>query len=257
MNLVLNEKEMVKKILEEKFIDKKPTNTIKVLIKHYYSIGMNKEQIKDSLVVFLQASMKGFNAVKWDNLLDALIKNQEKYKYEMIYVDEVHITKNELTTISNIGDMNLEKLAFSYLVYSKIYNKINNNDSNWVNASRKEIFKDSKVTANTTKQRLMVNDLINLGLIESSKRRSSSNKKVLFSDNNSEVEIVIRDFRAFVYEYLRWKGEKIIFCEKCNVLIKPSGKNHKMCRGCWREKQKEWQRESMRKLRQKRKREVF
>jgi hypothetical protein len=38
-------------------------------------------------------------------------------------------------------------------------------------------------------------------------------------------------------------------CEKCNVRIVPTGKNHKMCSDCWKEREKEIWRESKRKTR--------
>ncbi|ALS22290.1 hypothetical protein [Paenibacillus naphthalenovorans] len=243
MNLILNEKEAAYKALNEGYIDKKPTNTIKILIKYYYNMGMNKEQVRNSIEEFMKNNYKRFNSVKWNDLLDKLVKKEEKLEHKLLEIDYVNITINELKTIQNINNLNLEKLAFVLLVYSKIYNQMNGNNSNWVNASRKDIFDDSKINTSTHQQRLMINDLINLGLIEKSKRKNSTNRKVCFADENSEVEIKLDDFRDFVYQYLKWKGEKIGNCEKCNRPIKPSGKNHKMCRECWKDRREQQNRE--------------
>jgi len=40
-----------------------------------------------------------------------------------------------------------------------------------------------------------------------------------------------------------------IYCESCGDIITREGRRHKYCQKCWKEKQKEWQRESMRKSR--------
>jgi hypothetical protein len=239
MKLVLNEKELVRKSLEEGYIDKKPTNTIKILIKHYFLSGMDKHQVRTSIDVFLRDNLVKYNPVKWDDILTKLIKKAEKDTQQLIIVENVHITNTELNIIKNINNIDLEKLAFTYLVYSKIYNGMNGNEADWVNADRSEIFKDAKITASTQKQRLMVNDLIELGLIESSKRRNCSNKKVLFVDHTGEPELEITDFRETGFIYMKWKGENIGECDCCKILFKVNGKNHKMCKACWKDRQKE------------------
>jgi hypothetical protein len=244
MKLVLNEKELVSKSLEKGYIDKKPTNTIKILIKHYFLNGMDKHQVRSSIDVFLKDNLVKYNPVKWDDILTKLIKKAEKDTQPLTVVENVNITNTELNIIQNTNNIELEKLAFTYLVYSKIYNKINGNDADWVNADRSEIFKDAKITASTQKQRLMVNDLIELGLIESSKRRNCSNKKVLFTDHTGEPELEITDFREIGFIYMKYKGENIGECECCKRLFKIKANNQKMCKECWssyrREKQREW-----------------
>jgi hypothetical protein len=52
-------------------------------------------------------------------------------------------------------------------------------------------------------------------------------------------------------------GEKTIQCEICSIRIEVTGNRRKYCEKCWREKQKEWQRESMKKARRKTKCEVL
>ena len=63
-----------------------------------------------------------------------------------------------------------------------------------------------------------------LGLITPSKMVNCTNIKVEFIDKNSPIVLVITDFRNYVYEYLRWKGENIINCENenCKILFQPT-----------------------------------
>jgi hypothetical protein len=249
MKLVLNEKELVRKSLEEGYIDKKPTNTIKILIKHYFLNGMDKQQVRATIDDFLKRNLVKYNPVKWDDILTKLIKKAEKDTHELTVVENVHITNTELNIIQNINNIELEKLTFTYLVYSKIYNKINGNDADWVNADRSEIFKDAKIAASTQKQRLMVNDLIELGLIESSKRRNCSNKKVLFADHVGEPELEITDFREIGFVYMKRKGENIGECDCCNRLFKVKNNKHKFCKPCSNQINRDKTKENMRKIR--------
>ena len=49
MRLILNEKKILEKSLNDGYIDKdKPSHTMRTLIKHYFSAGMNKSQINDT-----------------------------------------------------------------------------------------------------------------------------------------------------------------------------------------------------------------
>jgi hypothetical protein len=58
MKIILNEKEILDKSLNKGFIDKKPSNTIKLLAKHFFSIGQNKNQVIDSIDNFMEKNYK-------------------------------------------------------------------------------------------------------------------------------------------------------------------------------------------------------
>jgi predicted amidophosphoribosyltransferase len=47
-----------------------------------------------------------------------------------------------------------------------------------------------------------------------------------------------------------WRGDDIGRCEDCGKRIKITNNRGKYCNECWKERQKEWQRESMKKIRQ-------
>jgi mannosyltransferase OCH1-like enzyme len=63
-----------------------------------------------------------------------------RYKDKKIADDirEIIITREELKIIRNLDKLNLELLAFAYLVYSKVYNIINSTDKSWVFTHPKE-----------------------------------------------------------------------------------------------------------------------
>jgi len=249
MRLILNEKEVLKNSLENGYVDnKKPTNTIKLLAKHYLSINMNKKQAIYSINDFFTKYYKGYNSVQWIDTIEKIVKSIHKSKdYELFVVDKIEITNNELETIKKINNGRLEKLAFTLLVYAKIYNKLNKNNTNWINEEHKYIFSDAKVVVKIEEQGKMIHKLGELGLVEVSRKVDCTNIKINFADENSDVGIEITDFRDFVYLYLKWKGENIGFCEECNVPIRITNGNLKYCKSCAKKMQRAWDREYQRK----------
>lgn len=237
MKLILNEKEILNKILNESFVDlDKPTNTIRILTKHYLSLGMNRPQTINSIDKFLLNNYKGYNSVKWQKTVEKIVNSIHRDKdYRLVNIEKVEITKKELEKITSINNDRLERLAFTLLVYAKIFNQLNENESNWVNSKHKDIFSDAKITVTVREQGEMIYKLGELGLVTPSKMVDCTNIKVNFVDENSKVIIVISDFRNFVYEYLKWKGNKIGNCERCNILIKQISNKVKYCKACARE----------------------
>jgi len=258
MRLILNEKKILEKSLNDGYIDKdKPSHTMRTLIKHYFSIGMNKSQINDTVDKFFALNLSNYNSMKWQKSIENMINYVHRIKdYTLLNINEVEIRESELNIIKNIDNVKLEKLAFTLLVYAKIYNQINGKDENWVNEEHRNIFSDAKVSVGIKDQGKMIHNLNDLGLVESSVMVDSTNIKVNFAELESKVVLVINDFRNYVLEYLRWKGENIINCEECGILFYPTNNSHKNCKSCWKDKQLAWQRESMQKLRNKNKCEV-
>ena len=244
MRLILNEKKILEKSLNDGYIDKdKPSHTMRTLIKHYFSIGMNKSQINDTVDKFFALNLSNYNSMKWQKSIENMINYVHRIKdYTLLNINEVEIRESELNIIKNIDNVKLEKLAFTLLVYAKIYNQINGKDENWVNEEHRNIFSDAKVSVGIKDQGKMIHNLNELGLVKSSIMVDSTNIKVNFAELDSKVVLVINDFRNFVLEYLRWKGENIINCEECGDLTY-NYNNKKYCNKCQKDKQKQWDKE--------------
>ena len=246
MRLILNEKQILDKSLNEGYINKdKPSSTIRTLTKYYFSIGMNKPQIIDTIDKFLIQNLKDYNDVKWQKSIENMVNYIHRKKdFKLLNIENVKITENELNTILKLNNIKYEKFAFSLLVYAKIYNQMNGKDENWVNEEHKYIFSDAKVKTKVNEQGKILFYLKELGLVSFSPKVDSTNIKVNFVDNSSNIALEINDFREFVLNYLRWKGENILNCEECGVLIVPTNNKFKYCPTCAKEIQfnqkKEW-----------------
>ena len=254
MKIILNEKVLLNKSLNDGYIDKKPSITIKLLAKHFFKIGQDKEQVIDSIDNFMSNNYKKYNFMDWQDTIKRIVGKVGKLDvFEFINISNIIIYQDELDLIKNIDNLRLEKLAFVLLVYSKIYNQMNNNETNWVNSNLRDIFSDTKMTVSKKDQNLMINKLGNMGLLEVSRIVDCTNMKVLFTKNKGKIAIVICDFRDFIYEYLDWVGYKIDICEgkDCHRLIMVKNNRQKYCNICWKKKVKELSKETSRKYREK------
>jgi hypothetical protein len=234
MKIILNEQEILDMAINKKIIHKKPMVTIRVLAKYYFSIGQKKKQVYDSINCFLKANMYMYAEAKWQKKLEKTIADINKSKkYELFVVDKIVIYNDEVNKIRSINNLRLEKLAFTLLIYAKIFNLMNENESNWVNSPLKDIFSDTKMTAKKADQDIMIHNLRNLELVKTSKKIDCTNINVLFSKNLGDVAFEITDMRDFVLNYEKYfNSEKIGSCEDCNKLFVKKGKNHRKCINC-------------------------
>lgn len=250
MSVVLNEKKQAEYIIEKGEVGNKPTSTLFLLAKYYrQKENLNKEQTFNKLNEFMESNYKNFNSATWEDIIENISKKANKYPLREI--DYIEITQSEIDTIRNVCNIKYEKLLFATLCYAKLYNKISDKNNGWVNTDIKELFRIARVTVRYRNDKfLYLNDLETAGLISFSNKNDNLNLRVTFIDDNSEVVLKIDDFRELGYEYLNYIGDgKFIRCECCKKLVRKSSKNMKYCNKCSKEKQLEWQRESMKKAR--------
>ncbi|WP_027399037.1 hypothetical protein [Anaerovorax odorimutans] len=251
MNIIINENDIVNNALKYNIIHKKPTITIKALIKYYYSLGYNKKNIKIEIESFMSKNYISFNNITWDNIINKLINKYANDSYKLLVINNIKITQIELVTISNLNNLKQEKILFVLLVYAKIFNQINNENNNWTNSKDKDIFSDAKLTLKIVDQRLALHKLFQTNLISPAKKVDNTNICVNFINENSKNVIILSDFRNFVYEYLKWKGEKIGYCIKCGNRFKITSNRKQYCNSCWKEREKELWRNSKKRNRNK------
>ena len=250
MPVVLNEKKQAEYIIEKGEVGNKPTSTLFLLGKYYrQNKKLNKEQTFNKLNEFMEKNYKNYNSATWEDIIEDISKKANKYPLREI--DCVEITQSEIDTIRNVCNIKYEKLLFTMLCYAKLYNKISDKNNGWVNTDIKELFRVARVTVRYRNDKfLYLNDLETAGLISFSNKNDNLNLRITFIDDNNEAVLKIDDFRELGYEYLNYIGDgKFIRCDCCKRLVKKSSKNMKYCNKCSKEKQLEWQRESMKKAR--------
>ncbi|OPH47564.1 hypothetical protein BC351_10245 [Paenibacillus ferrarius] len=248
MNILLSEKKLLHQILVEDYWGPNKHDLIRVLVKHFYGEGLKRKSVKEEVENVIIQKMDTYNPLVWDAILNKYLKRLEKADHRLYSVDEIIITQDELASIRAIEHEEYEKVAFALLVHAKIQNSINPDNHNWMNSKTTDIIRDSKLNLKAQEKKLIFHVLMKRGLIESSKSMTNTNFKVLFIHNESEKGVVIKDFRNYVYEYIRAKGgTNIMECQQCELLIIKNKNIQKYCTDCARvikrEKNRLWKQE--------------
>lgn len=244
MRLVLNEKEVLNRALEEGVVESRPGVTIGVLAKHYFSIGQSREQVISSIDSFMGDNYQGYTFTKWQESIGRTVNYAENKKdFELVHIDKINVYKNEIETIRNIANLRLERLAFVLLVYARIYNHLNRNEKNWVNEDLGYVFGDTGMAVGNEEGALMVRKLYNMGLVQPTKLVNSTNIKVLFANSDDDIAIEVSDFRDIVFYYLKYIGDSVGNCEVCRRFIKLTSNRKKYCKECWQERERQLKRD--------------
>lgn len=236
MKIILNEKEYSLNALENVIVDQKsPTLTLNIVSKYLMNEGMTKKEVKNELNTLMAKGYPFYNAIKWDSIIDKIVNKVFKKGVPIHIINEITVTIGELEAIRKLNNLRLEKLAFVLLIYAKIYNIRNSNTLYWVNSPYKDIFEDANIKVTKKMQAQMIHKLVEKEMIECSVIVDCNNLKVLYHDNESDSHMTINDFRNFVLNYLKWRDEKIINCNRCASLIEKKGNKKKYCNVCAKE----------------------
>lgn len=244
MKTITNEKSFVQKTLKEKQVSSKPSDTIRLLAKYYFSEGFGTQVVINKVDKFMSENLVGYKSAKWEKKIEDIVSTISKRKdFTLAEVDQIGVTINELIDIQSLDNIDLEKLAFVLLVHAKVGNAIKNKevDGNWVNSDPKDIATDAKISRNEIQQGKMRYELKCKGLIDAPRGNSV---KINYIDDKSEVAIVITNFEDYIDKYLMWKGViKSIRCagEGCMEHVQVRSNRQKYCSECNRIRKNERQ----------------
>lgn len=230
MSIILDEKVYVENILESPELGKKPSETLSRVAKYYRASGYKDREIAGLVEDFLLKCDPNINIVKWQNMIDKVVRSSAKYG--LIRISGVVITRSEMDCIESIGSKTLQRLMFTLLCVAKYCNAVNPKNNNWVNKPDKEIFALAGIKATIKKQSLMINDLWSAGYIAFSNVVNNININVCIVDNDSEPVMVITDFRNLGNQLLMYQGEPYMECGCCGVVVKRNSNAQKYCNDC-------------------------
>lgn len=251
MKIVLDEYVVLDKALKDGIVDNRPTLTILVLAKHYLGEGCERDRVIFNINNFMCKHYQGYIFANWQKTIRNIVdKVNRRGDFNLVNIKEVMIYKEELNVVKSISNLKFERLAFTLLVYAKIYNILNKNNTNWVNAEFKDVLNDTGMRISRYDGALMVYELKKKGLLQPSRIVDSTNIKVLFAEDEGDVAFKVSHFDNIIDYYYQWlEPEKYMNCEVCNVPVKKTSNRRRYCNKCGREKQLDWQRESMSKIR--------
>lgn len=231
INIVLNEREYAESAILNCALSSKPIETLNRVSRYYYFSGHKKSEIQGLLEEFLVKCDPDVNIVKWQNTIDRLVKDSDKYP--LVELDHIKIYKSELDICNSLESKQLARLMFTLICLAKYSNAVNPANNNWVNRQDKDIFKLANITTTTRRQSLMFNNLRDRGYIKFSKKVDNLNINVCVIDNEpSEEYIKISDFRNLGNQYMKYIGGPYTECAYCGIVIKKNNNNQKYCKDC-------------------------
>lgn len=245
MNIILNEKKYIENMIATENVGKKPSKTLFLMAKYYKEKGMKRGEIYREIESFMAKFYKGFNISKWQKTMDQIVSRAILDTHSLVEIDSVSITKKEFDVVKSIKNKRLERLCFTLLCVAKFNLLVREKSNGWVNRQDKELFKIANVPITQKEQSLMINDLMNRGLITYSKKVSNTNVRVEFIDsakdlNEEDIAVKVDDYRNLGFLWNMLCGDNYVRCEKCGILIyKKPRVNVKYCSTCSKEEELE------------------
>lgn len=246
-NVILNEREILDKALNGE-MEEKESDTIGVLIRHYFSLGYDKSEVYNLLNEYLLKYKPKYNSDSEYKSLNSFISNIYKGgRFNLVNIKSIPITKNEWEIISNIKDEKTARVAFILLVYIKIENKKRLNPSNHIVLNLGYILKEASIVGSKNNNMDLFANLVELDLITvkrlgENKKKGMSLVEIKFIDhNNRDIVKNIEVFnKVITYFYELYKGWKYKICGECGTRFKvaKTGRPPKYCKACAYDKKK-------------------
>lgn len=238
MDLILNEKQYVEKMLELGDCSPKDLGAnIALLTRYMYQEKYTQKEIYNGIEEFASKVDSDFDINNWYSFIDKCISKAKKR--DLLNIDYIPITQKELDTIKEIKNPARERLAFTLLVIAKFNNLKSETNNNWINYSMDVYFNLARVTCKVDDRPYMIYDLKELGLVEVSKKITRFNIRITFVDNDSDPVLKITDMRELGYQYQNLGPKsKIKLCKRCGkpYKVKSSKERIPYCSDCQKSK---------------------
>lgn len=256
--IIFNEKNVIEDLFNKNIYTIEEYSLIQILIKYYYLENvLDKLTIREKVIESISKANSEFNRANWSEYIDTsiekMIKNIRLFKKvpKILDIDNIEIYEEEIKVIESCKYIQHRRILFVLLVLAKAYNKALDSNEGWINEEFSNILKQSKSKVGNNTYRLKILKLLkDEGYINVFFKNGKCNIKINYLKSEGNKALEVNDFENIIYSYLTYKGEKWVKCEVCNKYIKQNSKKpKKYCEGCIKEKQKEWQKESMKKMR--------
>lgn len=264
--IILNEHEYISSIIEtdEWPEDLSTTLGITYLCRFYYYNNTNLTLKGVTDLVIDQMNKYNFSVADYEEYkaISIIQSTYNKLKAGKLSplrsISEIKLYKDELEKINSCENDKQRKVLFTIYVLAKLTDKYG-----WVYNARNDIYKLANVSITHKKKDNIIHELWQKELIKITNRVDDTKVGVdLISEKEREDKqpvLNIINIENLGNQYIAYHYPNKVMCVKCGKIVRrktTSGFSPKYCKTCGEEMQREYQRISMRKLREKRKREA-
>jgi hypothetical protein len=248
LSIIFYEQEYARSIIESG-VDRIAQRDLNYVAKYYDSQCLPKCKVQEGVESFCIKSNPDFNVIQNRIKIKRALTNCKDNKLRV--PEPIHITEKELITIGSVLDYRKEKLLFCMLVTAKFFKYHSSKkkpDENrrdvdlYINQPIKDLIELSGTKFSMKDWKVLKHEFCVAALL-SPTRVSASRFAIGFDDRISDAFISVNDYRNVVGYYQQYRGESMISCDVCNVLIAKKSNRHSMCPDCWKEHRKKWDRD--------------
>ena len=254
------------KIIKDGFQTNFTTYELKILAKYYKYKDNKPKERKALLYEFCEKNILSFNKVKYFKIINTALNHAANKNSKIIQIDSINITKNEVEYVNNLNvEYDHKKVLFCLFVESKLnilkYKMRYNEDCNGklFGGAKGSYYKDLSELAGLPQSvdiNKIINHLSDAGLVTTINRGKIY---LTFIDNitiNEDIAFKINTFdnTGMYFDYYNG-SDKVIKCERCEILVEKTVNNKKYCDSCSKEIKMKKDRERMETIRNSRKQE--
>lgn len=249
MNLILNEEKFIKNIIDTKSVPKDcPKIYLIILLSKYFKTDTDDEntlsdKVKQQMLLF-DFDVVEYQEYKWSKKILSVCKKVIEDSLYLKKLSSVPLFRSELDTISSLKTDKEKKVLFVMYIIARFMNC-----EGWINLSIKDIFKIANISTTIDNQDELLRGFINSGIVIVSKKNDNLNMKVTLSDVDEDIVYNVTNFEKLGNQYIGNFKDGYKQCELCGKPIKVKGTNDKYCKACKCQKQLQWQKESMQRMR--------
>ena len=230
MQIVLNEREWITTALENNDLGGRPLYAVQIYARYLIEGGCGKSEARKKISEMLLRYDSSINLFDWDGTIEYAIRHAGDRK--LIEVNGVNVTESEINKIKSVDGPLRQRLLFTVLCLSKYYYLVSEKCDYWFKIDAKDLFNMANVVVSNTKRGLMLNDLIEAGMIAKGRRVDSVSYRSNFIDDDSPTIISVDDFRNLGFRYESISSNEYITCDECGLLVRRKGRRQKYCKEC-------------------------
>lgn len=232
--LIMNEKEYVKKIIEDEFVDLKEYDIS--MSKLIYMLSVYYEGKPTEVNGMLGKLFSDFQELKWNKFINSscvFVKTKKptlkQYLSIPLYLSEYDMIKDCRTTKH-------QKLLFSCIMFAKYINKKSVDGLHKIDAkyTTKQIFDFANISGTKFDKNVMINDLWEEGKLGQNYINNDNTLFVKLSEESENVVFEITDFSNLGNKLITLIKSDYKQCQSCGKLIKIKSKTkpEKYCDKC-------------------------